>query len=230
MEFSLYATKIRSKKAWDPEGKRGIQGRSVNGWEEFRSKGVINSPKHKPRALWEKGFPTETKKFEFYSETLKKVLIEHAEKHKVSIDEVLRVTNYEASGERAFVPITNRRGGMARKEEFPFDLLDMKSRFNREGRSANLPWYYTFKKCDPGDLVDQDVIQINPADAVTLGIAEGDMVRVTSVIGSLEVRARLWEGVQPGTVAKCFGQGHWAYGRVASKDFAGLCPAWRQFQ
>lgn len=229
MEFSLFATKIRSKKAWDPKENAEYKGDRVNGWEEFRSKGVVNSPKHKPRALWEKGFPTETKKFEFYSETLKKVLTEHAEKHKVSIDEVLRVTNYEVSGERAFVPNYQPPRRHGSKEEFPFDLLDMKSRFNREGRSANLPWYYTFKKCDPGDLVDQDVIQINPADAVTLGIAEGDMVRVTSVIGSLEVRARLWEGVQPGTVAKCFGQGHWAYGRVASKDFAGFVPRGANF-
>jgi hypothetical protein len=30
---------------------------------------------------------------------------------------------------------------------------------------------------------------------------------------------KLWEGVRPGTVAKCYGQGHWAYGRVAAKDF-----------
>ena len=33
------------------------------------------------------------------------------------------------------------------------------------------------------------------------------------------IRAKLWEGIRPGTVAKCFGQGHWAYGRVAAKDF-----------
>jgi anaerobic selenocysteine-containing dehydrogenase len=229
MEFSLFATKIRSQKAWDPKENAEYKGDRPNGWEEFRKIGVVNSPKYKPRTLWEKGFPTETKKFEFYSETLKKVLAEHAEKHKVSIDEVLRVTNYQVSGERAFVPNYQPPLRHGSKEEFPFDLLDMKSRFNREGRSANLPWYYTFKKCDPGDLVDQDVLQINPADAVPLGIAEGDMVRVTSVIGSLEVRARLWEGVQPGTVAKCFGQGHWAYGRVASKDFAGFVPRGANF-
>jgi anaerobic selenocysteine-containing dehydrogenase len=29
----------------------------------------------------------------------------------------------------------------------------------------------------------------------------------------------LWEGVRPGTVAKCYGQGHWAYGKIASKVF-----------
>jgi anaerobic selenocysteine-containing dehydrogenase len=68
-EFSLYATKIRSQKAWDPKENAEYKGDRVNGWEEFRQKGIVNSPKHKPRGLWEKGFPTETKKFEFYSET-----------------------------------------------------------------------------------------------------------------------------------------------------------------
>jgi hypothetical protein len=86
-----------------------------------------------------KGFPTETKKFEFYSETLKKVLTEHAEKHKVSIDEVLKVTNYEAAGEKAFVPHYESPLRHGDKARYPFDLIDMKSRFNREGRSANLP-------------------------------------------------------------------------------------------
>ena len=37
--------------------------------------------------------------------------------------------------------------------------------------------------------------------------------------GQIECHAKLWEGVRPGTVAKCYGQGHWAYGRVASKEF-----------
>jgi anaerobic selenocysteine-containing dehydrogenase len=55
------------------------------------------------------------------------------------------------------------------------------------------------------------------------------MVRVSSVIGSLTVRARLWEGVQPGTTAKCYGQGHWAYGRVAAKDFRKFEPRGANF-
>jgi anaerobic selenocysteine-containing dehydrogenase len=40
-----------------------------------------------------------------------------------------------------------------------------------------------------------------------------------SKTGQIECHAKLWEGVRPGTVAKCYGQGHWAYGRVASKKF-----------
>jgi anaerobic selenocysteine-containing dehydrogenase len=228
-EFSLFATKIRSQKAWDPAMNADYKGDRVNGWEEFRQKGVINSPKHKPRVLWEKGFPTETKKFEFYSETLKKVLTDHAQKHKVTVDEVLKVTHYEATGEKAFVPHYESPRRHGDRKSYPFDLVDMKSRFNREGRSANLPWYYTFKQCDPGDVVDEDVIQINPVDAAQLGIGDGDMVKVSSVVGSLKVRARLWEGVRPGTVAKCFGQGHWAYGRVATRNFKKFEPRGANF-
>ena len=38
------------------------------------------------------------------------------------------------------------------------------------------------------------------------------------------VKLKLWEGGRPGTVAKGYGQGHWAYGRVAAKDFAKAVP------
>ena len=38
------------------------------------------------------------------------------------------------------------------------------SRLNREGRSANCPWYYDFKDVDPGDEAWEDVAKINPAD------------------------------------------------------------------
>lgn len=220
MEFAIYATKIRSQKAWDPAENKDYKGDRPNGWEDFRAKGVVNSPKFTFRKKWADGFKTETKKFEFYSETLKKGLTAHAEKHKVSIDKVMEVTNYEARGELAFVPHYESPKRNGSKTEYPFDLVDMKSRFNREGRSANNTWYHSFKQCDPGDVNEQDVIQINPADAAKLGIKEGDMVKVTSIVGSLKVKAHLWEGVRPGVVAKCYGQGHHAMGRVAAKDFA----------
>lgn len=38
--------------------------------------------------------------------------------------------------------------------------------------------------------------------------------------GSITSTLKLWEGVRPGTVTKCYGQGHWAYGRVAAKNYA----------
>ncbi|MCH7532096.1 MAG: hypothetical protein IIB36_10125, partial [Gemmatimonadetes bacterium] len=60
-----------------------------------------------------------------------------------------------------------------------------------------------------------DVAKINPVDARKLGIKTGDKIKLISSTGELTCTAKLWEGVRPGTVAKCYGQGHWAYGRVA---------------
>jgi anaerobic selenocysteine-containing dehydrogenase len=76
-----------------------------------------------------------------------------------------------------------------------------------------------FKKLDPGDEAWQDVLKINPKDAKRLGIEAGDRVRITSVSGSFLARAKPWEGVAPGVVTKSYGQGHWAYGRIAAEKF-----------
>jgi anaerobic selenocysteine-containing dehydrogenase len=224
-EFALVATKVFTQKAWDPAENKDYKGDRPSGWADFAEKGIVNSEKFTFGKKWETGFEkTVTQKFEFYSETLKKVLTEHADKQNVTIDKAMEAANYTARGEQAFVPHYEpvfRHGDV---KDFPFTLVDMKSRLNREGRSGNLPWYMTFKQCDPGEVNNEDVLQINPADAEKLGVKEGDMVKVTSTVGSLTVRARLWEGILPGTVAKCYGQGHWAYGRVAAKDYARAIP------
>jgi anaerobic selenocysteine-containing dehydrogenase len=228
-ELSLYATKLRSRKAWDPAENKDYKGDRPTGWEDFVQKGVVNSPRFTFRKKWAEGFGTETRKFELYGETLKKALEAHAATHETTVDDILAVTNYEARGERAFVPHYEppRRHGSA--TDYPFDLVDAKSRLNREGRSANLTWYHEFKKCDPGDISNADVIQVNPVDARKLGIKDGDVVKVSSVLGSLHVQVRLWEGVRPGTVAKVYGQGHWAYGRVAAADYRRFQPRGANF-
>jgi anaerobic selenocysteine-containing dehydrogenase len=227
-ELALFATKLRSKAVWAPDPEKMPKGDKINGWADFVEKGIYNSEPFAFRKKWG-DFPTVTKKFEFYSETLKKALEEHAEKHKTTVDDILAVTNYTAKGQLAFVPHYEPPKRHGDEKGYPFALIDYKSRLNREGRSANVPWYHTFKKCDPGDVSMDDVVQINPADATRLGIRDGDMVRITSVVKSLTVRARLWEGVRPGTVAKCYGQGHWAYGRVASRDYAKAQPRGANF-
>ena len=127
-------------------------------------------------------------------------------------------------GQQAFVPHyepPKRHGSL---DEYPFTFVDYKSRLNREGRSANLAWYQEFKKVDPGDVSWDDVLKMNPADGAKLGLKTGDSVRVTSPSGAMVVKLKLWEGLRPGTVAKCYGQGHWAYGRVAALDYAKALP------
>lgn len=211
-EFALAATRKFTKPSYD-----SLSG----GWEEFKQKGVVTTGPYTFKTQWGGNFGTATGKFEFYSETLKVALQEHADKHTTDIDTVLSLCNYEAQGELAFVPHYESPKRWGEKETYPFDFVDIKSRFNREGRSQNLPWYYQFKKLDPGDHNWEDCIKLNPLDASALGISDGDNVIVTSVTGSLTTKARLWEGIQPGIVGKTYGSGHWAYGRFAS-DYATL--------
>jgi anaerobic selenocysteine-containing dehydrogenase len=231
-EFSEIAVKITSQKVWN--GKEKMKGDQIAGWEDFKKKGIYNSETYKYKKNWGKDnaetkkfegkFKTETTKFEFYSETMKKALGEHAGKHNTTVDDILQVSGYEARGELAFVPHYEAPKRHGSDKEYPFTFIDYKSRLNREGRSQNTTWYQEFKKVDVGDKSWDDVAKINPIDAKKLGIKNGDTVRLTSTTGAIITKALLWEGVRPGTVAKCYGQGHWAYGRVAAKNYAKAEP------
>ncbi len=223
LEFAEITTRFLSAPIW--MGKEAPKGDAqIKGWTEFKAKGMFHGPRYTLKKGWGGKFKTETKKFEFYSATLKKRLEEHAKKHETTTDDILTVSGYTARGDLAFVPhyeVPTRHGSL---EEFPFTFIDYKSRLNREGRSQNLPWYQEFKKVDPGDVSWGDVVKMNPADGAKLGLKSGDKVTITSQAGSITVDLKLWEGVRPGTVAKCYGQGHWAYGRVATKDYAKAIP------
>lgn len=223
LEFSEIAAKITSAPIW--MAKEPLKGDApIKGWAEYRARGMFSGAKYPLKKGWGGKFATETKKFEFYSETLKKGLLEHAKKFETTTDDILTVSGYVARGDVAFVPHyepPKRHGSVA---DYPFAFVDYKSRLNREGRSANLPWYQEFKKVDPGDVSYGDVLKMNPVDGARLGLKTGDTVKISSVAGSITTTLKLWEGVRPGTVAKCYGQGHWAYGRVAAKDYAKATP------
>jgi len=216
-DFTEYALKYYTKPLWD--GKEDTKGDKINGWEDMLKRGMWNSSAYKYKSHWGGKFKTETKKFEFYSETLKKALSGHAEKHKTNVDKVLEASNYTARGELAFVPHHEPPVRHGSEKEYPLLFIDSKSRLNAEGRSQNCPWYYEFKHVDPGDVGHQDTLRINPVDAKKFRIKDGDIVRISSVEGGGECVARLWEGIRPGTVSKSYGQGHWAYGSIAAADF-----------
>ena len=215
-EFELYAIKHLTQHFWDPTQSTG--GDKFLGWEQFVEVGVWNSDPYVHRARWS-NMGTKTGKFEFYSETLKEALEKHAERHNTTVDHVLEVCNYLARGEMAFIPHYEEPYEWGDPAEYPFKFVDYKARLNREGRSSNCPWYLQLKDLDPGDIAYDDVAKLNPIDGDRLGIKTGDKIRLTTPTGSIVCTASLWEGTQPGTVAKCFGQGHWAYGRHAAKVF-----------
>jgi len=216
-EFTEFALKYYTKPLWD--GKKDTHGDKIKGWADMRKRGMWNSEPYKYKSHWGGKFKTASKKFEFYSETLKKALGKHAKKHHVDIDTVLEKSNYTARGELAFVPHYEPPLRHGSEKDYPLVFIDYKSRLNAEGRSANCPWYYEFKHVDPGDVGNQDTLRINPIDAAKYGIKDGDKVRLSSIAANGECVARVWEGVRPGTVSKSYGQGHWAYGKTAAVDF-----------
>ncbi|GAB4545472.1 MAG: molybdopterin-dependent oxidoreductase [Anaerolineae bacterium] len=215
-EFALFALKYATHKLWDPAEYQG--GDQFSGWEEFRATGVWNSDPYPYRKRWG-AMGTKTELFEFYSETLKEALAGHAEKHETDIDSILEVCNYQARGEMAFVPHYEEPLMWGDEAEYPLVFVDHKSRLNREGRSANCLWYQELLDLDPGSEAWDDVAKLNPLDAELLGIKNGDRIRLISPVAEIECTAKLWEGIRPGTVAKAYGQGHWAYGRVAAREF-----------
>jgi len=207
---------------WMP--KEPLKGDKLSGWADFKKKGIYNTQQYTFKKGWCGKFNAATKKFEFFSETMKKGLLEHATKHQTTVDDILKVSGYLAQGDLAFVPHyepPKRHGSL---KDYPFEFVDYKSRLNREGRSANLPWYQEFKKLDDGDVSWGDVLKMNPVDAKKLGLKTGDTVKVSSMAGAIVTKLKLWEGIRPGTITKAFGQGHWAYGRIAAKDYAKAQP------
>jgi anaerobic selenocysteine-containing dehydrogenase len=215
-EFDLYAVKFYTQPIWS--GESNDKGDSINSWDELLEKGIWKTKKFKPGKKIDH-FKTVTHKFEFYSETLKKVMTEHAEKHSISVDEAFEAANYTCKGEVSFVPHYEPAVRHGDANEYPLIFSDHRSRLNREGRSQNTPWYYGMLDVDPGGERDKDVVKINPLDGEKLGLKDGDKIKVSSPQGSLESEVKLWEGTRPGVVLKCYGQGHWAYGRVGSEVF-----------
>ena len=97
---------------------------------------------------------------------------------------------------------------------FPFILQPYLSTALYDGRGANLPWMQELP--DPmTSIVYGTWIEMNPVTAKQLGIEEGDLVRVTSEQGSIEVPALVFPAIRPDVVAMPIGQGHDAFGRYA---------------
>jgi molybdopterin-containing oxidoreductase family iron-sulfur binding subunit len=83
-----------------------------------------------------------------------------------------------------------------------------------DGRSANKPWLH--ETPDPMVQVVYDSwVEIAAETARRVGIATGDVVRVRSPHGQVELPAYVSETLHPGAVAVPLGLGHTEYGRFA---------------
>jgi anaerobic selenocysteine-containing dehydrogenase/Fe-S-cluster-containing dehydrogenase component len=83
-----------------------------------------------------------------------------------------------------------------------------------DGRGANKGWLQELPDVAT-KIAWQTWVEVHPDTAGRLGLANGDVVTVTSPHGRVEALAYLYPGVRPDTVAMPIGQGHTAYGRNA---------------
>jgi hypothetical protein len=95
-----------------------------------------------------------------------------------------------------------------------FYLFPFMSPILGDGSGANKPWLQ--ETPDPTTTVMWNTwVEINPHTADRLGIANDDVVKISSPRGELEAVVYLYPAIRPDTIAIPFGQGHTAYGRYA---------------
>jgi anaerobic selenocysteine-containing dehydrogenase len=98
--------------------------------------------------------------------------------------------------------------------QYPYYLHLYPSVLLGDGRGASLPWLQGAP--DPLTTVAwQTWVEINPATARTLGVDDGDVVRVESPHGAIEAPVYVFPAIRPDTVAIPLGQGHSDQGRYA---------------
>jgi len=97
---------------------------------------------------------------------------------------------------------------------FPLQLQVYPSPALYDGRGAPLPWLQQLP--DPmTTVVWGSWVEINPATAASLGIAQGDLVTVSTPHGSLRLPAVIYPGIRPDLLAIPLGQGQQGGGRYA---------------
>jgi anaerobic selenocysteine-containing dehydrogenase len=99
---------------------------------------------------------------------------------------------------------------------YPFHFLPYASQALYDGSLAHLPWLQELP--DPlTSAMWSSWVEINPATAERLKIAQGDLVEVTSSQGSVRAPAMIFPGIAPDLIAMPVGQGHESFTRYATK-------------
>ena len=108
------------------------------------------------------------------------------------------------------------RASFAGDGDYRFNLVVFEHNTLGAGESAHLPWMQ--QTPDPiTSAVWTSWVELNPNTARELDVREGDIVRVESPSGAIEVPAYVHPAAPPTVVAIPLGQGHARYGRWATQ-------------
>ncbi len=183
-------------------------------WEGIQEKGGWWIPVYSYEE-WERVFQTPSKKFEFYSQTLKYHLEKHGPPGRNHL-QALKASGIEAKGDQLYLPHweSNLNASPDSERDYPFHLKIFQPLIFAGSIHANQPFlqdissFYTMQKWSAW-------VEISPKTAEKLGIKEGDWVWVESPSLKLKFRARVTPGAMPQVVNIPMGFGHKALGRWA---------------
>lgn len=137
---------------------------------------------------------------EFWNQTLQKGVLQVATK--------ARSLKVNAAALSANIP------GYQADSNYPYHLVPSARLGMWDGRHANIPWLQ-----EAPDQISKVVwgswAELHPRTADKLGIKRGDVVRIESAHGAVEVPVYTYKGIHPDAVAVPLGQGHTQYGRYA---------------
>ena len=84
-------------------------------------------------------------------------------------------------------------------DKYPLVCVQVHSKFRHHSSYANIPWLL--------EIIPEPVVDINPTDAESRGINNGDSVLVFNDRGKARLKAKLNDGIKPGVVN--INQGWW---------------------
>jgi anaerobic selenocysteine-containing dehydrogenase len=138
-----------------------------------------------------RGFPTPSRKLEFFSKTLKDwKWPEHA------VPGYIRSHVHWSNVDRA-------RGEMVLLPTFRLPTLI-------HTRSGNAKWLYEISHSNP--------LWLHPEDAARLGVATGDLLKVATAIGAFVDKAWVTESIRPGVIACSHHLGRWRLAESAGGE------------
>jgi len=183
---------------------KGVWYRKPYHWRQIRGEfyeweGESYSKRMTPEEVKEKLLRTPSGKFEFKSGFL--------EQHADYINREMGIPKERVGYVQWVEP--NHTGG---NRDLYF--VTPKTPMHAEGRGANIPHAIAIHQPLAGGR-DTVYLEVNPDTAKARGIRNGDRVRITSDLGSIEAECRYVAAHRPDTLVLPFEFGHWAQGRWA---------------
>ena len=199
------------RRGWRAPGYRNFE----EFWTGIQEKGGWWDPAY-TYGEWERIFRTPSRKFEFYSQTLKSQLGKSGIPAASNTPKGLKASGGFAPPEHFFLPHwePELNTPLESAKEYPFHLKVFQPLSFAGSIHANNPYLQDIN----GFTIREQWkswVEISPQDAQRMGIEDGDWVWVESSLAKLKFRAELTPKAMPWVVNIPMGLGHTALGRWA---------------